>query len=89
MPVRYYIPQEDVRMGLLEPSRGHTTCPYKGLASYWSVRIGDQLHRNIVWDYLDPLPESPKIKGLLSFFNEKVDIFVDGELEERPDSPWS
>jgi uncharacterized protein (DUF427 family) len=89
MPVRYYIPQEDIRMELLEPSRANTLCPYKGAASYWSIKIGEQLYRNYVWGYLDPLEESPKIKGLLSFFNEKMQIYVDGELEQRPETLWS
>lgn len=89
LPVRYYIPQEDIRMTLLQPTRVVTRCPYKGAASYWSVTAGDQTRRNIVWGYLDPVPEMPKIKGLLSFFNEKVDIYVDGELEKRSETVWS
>jgi uncharacterized protein (DUF427 family) len=89
LPTRYYIPQEDVRRELLEPSRGTTRCPYKGGASYWSLRIGDQFFENIVWSYLDPIPECSKIKGLMSFYNEKVDLYVDGELQPRPATPWS
>jgi uncharacterized protein (DUF427 family) len=89
LPTRYYLPQEDIRMDLLEPSRATTLCPYKGTSSYWSVKIGDQTYRNIVWGYLDPVPESPKIEGLLSFFNEKVDIYLDGELVDRPKTLWS
>lgn len=89
LPIRYYIPQEDVRMDLLEPTRAMTSCPYKGDASYWSIKIDDKVYRNYVWGYMDPIPESPKISGLLSFFNEKVDIYVDGELEERPETVWS
>jgi len=89
LPIRYYIPQEDIRMDLLEPTRAATTCPYKGVASYWSIKIGDQIYRNYVWGYMDPMPESPKIKGLLSFFNEKMEIYVDGELERSPQTMWS
>ncbi|MFQ5398968.1 MAG: DUF427 domain-containing protein [Anaerolineae bacterium] len=89
LPTRYYIPPEDVRMELLEPTDTQTACPYKGTASYWSVKIGDKVHKDIVWGYPDPIPECPKIKGLLSFYNEKLDIYVDGELEARPQSPWS
>lgn len=89
LPTRYYVPQEDVRMELLEPSRGTTRCPYKGVASYWSLRIGEQFFKNIVWSYLDPIPECSKIKGLMSFYNEKVDLYVDGELQPRPATPWS
>lgn len=89
LPVRYYIPQDDIRMELLEATRAITYCPYKGAASYWSVTVGEQTRRNLVWGYLEPLPEIPKIRGLLSFFNEKVDIIVDGELEQRPETEWS
>lgn len=89
LPTRYYISPQDVRMELLTPTDTHTRCPYKGEASYWSVTIGDQTYKDIVWGYPDPIPEAPKIKGLLCFYNEKVDIYLDGELQERPQSPWS
>jgi uncharacterized protein (DUF427 family) len=89
LPTRYYIPAADVNMDYLTPTDSHTRCPYKGLASYWSVSAGDKVYKDLVWSYLDPIPECPKIKGLLSFFNEKVDLYVDGELQERPRSYWS
>lgn len=89
LPTRYYLPRRDVRMDLLEESDTYTSCPYKGTASYYSVRIGDQLHKDLVWTYPDPIPECPKIANLLAFFNEKVDILVDGELQPRPQTPWS
>ena len=59
-PVRYYIPQQDVRMNLLVQSATQSRCPYKGPASYWSARIGDQLFEDMVWSYMDPIPECPK-----------------------------
>ena len=89
LPTRYYIPQQDVRLELLETSESHTQCPYKGIASYHSVRAGGELYRDIVWHYPFPLTECPKIEGLLAFYNEKVDLYVDGELEERPRTPFS
>jgi uncharacterized protein (DUF427 family) len=89
LPTRYYLPPEDVRMDLLEPTSAHTQCPYKGEASYWTVTIGEEEYRNIVWSYPDPIPEAAKIEGLLSFFNEKVALYVDGELQERPQTFWS
>jgi uncharacterized protein (DUF427 family) len=90
LPTRYYIPQEDVRMDLLVPSDKATACPYKGRARYWSARIGDQVFPDIVWSYPEPIPECPKIKGLLSFFNEQVDaILVDGKEVKRPLTKWS
>jgi uncharacterized protein (DUF427 family) len=90
LPTRYYIPQEDVRMDLLVPSDKATACPYKGKARYWSARIGDRMFPDIVWSYPEPIAECPKIKGLLSFFNEQVDaILVDGKEVPRPLTKWS
>jgi len=90
LPTRYYIPKLDVRMDLLEPSQTTTRCPYKGKASYWSVRVGDRVFEDIVWGYEAPVPECPKIENLLCFFNEKVEaIYVDGELLPKPKTPWS
>jgi uncharacterized protein (DUF427 family) len=84
LPVRYYIPKTDVRLDLLEPTELTTDCPYKGTANYYSVDVGANRHENIVWWYQHPVPESARIAGYLSFYNEKVDIYVDGELQPRP-----
>jgi uncharacterized protein (DUF427 family) len=89
LPTRYYIPREDVRMDFLQPTKLKTRCPYKGIASYWLARIGDHVAKNVVWSYSEPIPESDKIKGLLCFFNEHVDLYIDGELQPRPRTPWS
>ena len=89
LPTRYYIPKLDVRMDLLEPSESATRCPYKGVACYWSARLGDKLVKDIVWSYPAPIPECPKIENLLSFYNEHVDIYVDGVLQDRPITPFS
>lgn len=89
LPTRYYIPREDVHMEYLERTSAETVCPYKGIASYWSVNAGGQNLRNLAWGYMDPIAESPKIRGLVCFFNERVDIYVDGDLQERPITPWS
>lgn len=89
LPVRYYLPQEDVNMTYLDPADTRSRCPYKGTARYWSVRVGDKTYEDIAWSYPNPIPENPKIEGLLCFFNERVDIYVDGKLEERPFSPWA
>lgn len=89
LPVRYYIPKLDVRLDLLTPTATRSRCPYKGEAVYWSVRAGDEVHEDIVWGYPAPIPETPKIENLLAFFNEKVDITVDGVRQERPVTKWS
>ncbi|MET0459699.1 MAG: DUF427 domain-containing protein [Ilumatobacteraceae bacterium] len=89
LPTRYYLPRLDVREDLLEPSATTTACPYKGVAEYRSVRVGDQVHTDVVWTYPAPIPEIPKIEHHLCFFNERVDIVLDGVPLERPVSPWS
>lgn len=90
LPTRYYIPPEDVRMDLLIPSAKTTACPYKGKARYWSARIGERVFEDIAWSYPEPIAECPKIKGLLCFFNERVDeIRLDGAALPRPLTPWS
>ncbi len=86
LPTRYYIPVADANMTHLTSTNNHTRCPYKGIASYWNVSVGDKVYKDLVWSYPDPIPECPKIKGLLCFFNEKVDLYVDGELQERPET---
>jgi uncharacterized protein (DUF427 family) len=89
LPPRYYIPPEDVREDVLVESEKNTRCPYKGVASYWSVEAGGERVENLIWYYPDPIPEAARIKGLLAFFNEKVDLEVDGEEQERPKTQWS
>ena len=89
LPVRYYLPRSHVRMDLLEPSDTVTHCPYKGTARTWSVRLGDALHEDLAWSYPTPLPESQKIAGLICFYNEKLDIELDGVAQERPSTKFS
>jgi uncharacterized protein (DUF427 family) len=89
LPPRWYIPAEDVRSELLVESDGRTGCAYKGFASYWSVRIGDRTEEDLVWTYREPRREVEPIAGYVAFFNERTDIEVDGEPEERPITPWS
>ncbi len=89
LPTRYYVPKTDVRMNLLTPTDLATGCPYKGTACYWNVTIDSEAYENIVWGYDTPLPESQKIAGLVSFYNEKVDIYVDEVLQERPKTKFS
>ncbi|TMG23488.1 MAG: DUF427 domain-containing protein [Chloroflexi bacterium] len=66
-----------------------TRCPYKGVASYWSVRAGGTVHKDLAWSFRAPIPECPKIDNLICFYNELVDLEVDGEPLERPRTPWS
>lgn len=88
LPPRYYLPLSDVRMDLLRPSDTESHCPYKGTAAYWTVDTGAGRHEDVVWIYRTPLPESQKIAGLACFYSEKVDVTIDGELQERPRTPF-
>ncbi len=90
LPTRYYLPREDVRAELLEPSETRSACPYKGTAGYYHLRLGDTRHEDLVWTYADPLPEVAKIKDFLCFFNERVEsVSIEGEAETRPETKWS
>ena len=80
---RYYLPLTDIRMDLLRPSDTETHCPYKGTANYYSVDTGTAVHNDVLWYYRTPLPEAQKVIGLAAFYNEKLDIYVDGVLEDR------
>ncbi len=86
LPVRYYLPKLDVRMDLLRATATLTNCPYKGRAQYWSLVLGEKVHEDVVWCYHTPLPESAKIADLVCFYNEKVEVIVDGVAEERPET---
>ena len=89
-PLRYYLPEQDVRVEWLQASGTTTRCPYKGEASYWSARIGGKDFRDIVWSFREPLPACSPLDGLLCFFTERVDaIYVDDELVPKPITPWS
>jgi uncharacterized protein (DUF427 family) len=89
LPVRYYLPKTHVRLDLLIPTATVTHCPYKGRAEWWSVRTPNAVREDLAWSYRTPLPESQKIAGLVAFYNEKVDIYVDGVRQERPRTKFS
>lgn len=90
LPTRYYIPPADVRMDLLAASETRTRCPYKGTAGYYSATVGGETYPDIAWCYPDPVPECPRIRGLICFYGENVDaIEVDGEAVDKPVTRWS
>ncbi len=85
LPVRWYLPREDV-LAELESSDTTSICPYKGEAGYHSVRLGDgTVVEDLIWYYPDPLPDAITVAGLLCFYNEKVDLELDGEAQPRPE----
>lgn len=90
LPTRWYLPPDDVRMDLLTPTATRSTCPYKGHAHYWSVRAGGTDHDDLAWGYDDLLDDGPHpVKGHVCFFDEHVDMVIDGVRVPRPKTPWS
>ena len=85
LPTRYYIDRTDVSFEHLDASNTQSVCPYKGITSrYWSARVGDTLHPDIAWTYEYPMSQVTSIAGLIAFYNEKLDIFLDGQKLPRP-----
>jgi uncharacterized protein (DUF427 family) len=89
LPLRFYVPAEDVDQRLLVPSTSHTVCAYKGTATYWSARVGGRELPDLVWTYREPLHDALPVKDLLGFFTERVDLRIDDEDVPRPVTPWS
>ena len=79
LPPRWYVPRVDVRMDLLIPSATVTHCPYKGTTVHFSARVGDEVTPDVAWSYPTPLPESERVAGLVSFYDDKVTVTVDGQ----------
>ena len=72
-PPVFYIPREDAKMALLEPTKLSTHCPYKGDASYYSIAVGDHVAKDAVWTYETPFPAVAEIAGHLAFYPTRVD----------------
>jgi len=89
LPVRYYLPKTDVRLDLLTATETTSQCPYKGTAEYYTLTIDGTAHDDLVWWYRHPAHESAGIAGLVAFYNEKVDLIVDGDRLERPRTHFS
>jgi uncharacterized protein (DUF427 family) len=85
LPVRHYLPTGDVRTELLQPSETVTYCAYKGRATYWSL----EGEADVAWTYREPLRDASEVAGRIAFFDERVDVIVDGERLDRPVTPWS
>jgi uncharacterized protein (DUF427 family) len=84
LPTRYYLNRTEVVWDHLTPSTTQTACPYKGVTSaYWSVTVGDEVHADLAWAYDFPTRQLQPITGLVAFYNEKVDIVVDGVRLDR------
>ena len=85
LPTRYYINRTEVNFDHLIATDTVTECPYKGRTTgYWSIRAGATIHPDLAWTYHFPNRQVSPIAGLVAFYSEKVHIFVDGQLLERP-----
>ncbi|KAF9037625.1 hypothetical protein BJ165DRAFT_1502130 [Panaeolus papilionaceus] len=90
LPTRYYIPKTDCRMDLWTPSIKVTSCPYKGTAHYYNVALSSgETFNDIIWCYSHPTTECTGIRGLVAFFDEKVDVWIDDVKQERPVTSWT
>jgi uncharacterized protein (DUF427 family) len=85
LPVRFYLPRDDVAVRL-EPSDTASYCAYKGRASYYSMPGGP---RDVAWTYHEPLHDAEPVRDRICFFDERVDVIVDGRRRARPVTPWS
>ena len=88
LPVRFYLPREDVRAEA-HPSDRRTYCAYKGEASYSSFEVGGRRHEHLAWSYERPLPDAAELARLIAFWNERVDLVVDGERTSRPETVFT
>jgi uncharacterized protein (DUF427 family) len=86
-PPVYYLPIDDVEMSFLSKTAHHTTCPYKGEASYWSIYMDGRLAENAVWGYEDPYPSVAAIKGRIAFYPDKVDVYEMDEADLERSTP--
>jgi uncharacterized protein (DUF427 family) len=90
LPTRYYLNRTEVNVGHLLPTATVTSCPYKGTTTaYWSVRAGETVHQDLAWSYDFPTRPLAPIAGLIAFYNEKVDVTIDGQRLERPKTHFS
>ncbi|NBC30671.1 MAG: DUF427 domain-containing protein [Spirochaetes bacterium] len=84
LPVRYYVPYEDLNRDVLIESDTTTVCPYKGRSRYWSVQAGGEVHQDLVWAYPEPLQDAALVEGCACFYHEKMTVTVDGAEQTRP-----
>jgi uncharacterized protein (DUF427 family) len=89
LPARWYLSADDVSAELIPNPDVRTGCAYKGWASYYDVGVGDRVEQVLAWHYEEPLGGMERIRGRVCFFNERVDLRLDGELQERPRTQWS
>lgn len=89
LPTRYYLPKLDVDFGALTPTSTTSVCAYKGTAQYWAVTVDGATYPDLAWGYRHPTPEAARIADHVCFYNERVDIVLDGVALDRPVTPFS
>lgn len=92
LPIRFYLRREDVRLDLLEHSERRSHCPYKGITGdYWDLPAGEHGDRldGVAWSYVAPYPAVAAIAGRVAFYDELVDVRLDGQDRRRPVTPFS
>ena len=87
MQPRYYVPREDVRLDLLRATDTASTCPFKGEARYWSAEAGGTVHGDVAWSYEAPIAGAEGIAGLIAFYDERVEVTVDGVRAQGAPGP--
>jgi len=87
----YYFPEADVRTDLFEPSDHTTTCPYKGEASYWHVKVDEEIAENAVWSYPEPIEGASYLAGYMAFYWDKMDAWFeeDQQVYVHPRDPYT
>ncbi len=85
----WYMPLEDLDPSLIEATDTDTFCPFKGHASYWSVKLADRTVEDAIWAYMDPYDECEHIRGYASFYTNKVDLKINGELTDKEGPGWT
>lgn len=87
----WYVPEDDVRMDLLQPTGHHTHCPFKGDASYWTLAVGGQTLDNVVWGYPEPVEGAPPLAGHLAPFHDRMGAWFeeDDQVIGHPRDPYT
>jgi uncharacterized protein (DUF427 family) len=83
VPIRYYVPSDDITWYYLIDSETTSSCAYKGRARYWHLQVNGTVHEDLVWAYLEPLQDATLVKDALCFYQEKLTLRIDGEVEAR------
>ena len=89
LPPAYYFPRDDVRMDLFARTAHSTYCPFKGNASYWTLRVGDRVAEDVLWSYEQPYEEALPLADLVAFYTDRVTLEIDGEVQASQGPGWT